>query len=172
MRPRYPQCSLRAPAGDIAPLNADGVTLAPAQPSDQELLRWDAMVGGRWRPREFTYWFSPCAALPFWLRRGGRTIGYAVIQQRSPGAVWNPDAYTIGPLGVRDREDAVPAVLAAVEWARTRAPVVRLFPPAPHSALAPLLAAGLRIASMDTFCSSGAAPLFDPQRYIATPDLF
>lgn len=172
MQPRYPQCGLRAAADRIRPLGATAVTLGEAAPTDPELARWDAEICGRHRPQEFAYWLDECDAVSCWLRRGDRTVGYAVLQRRSDGAIWHPEACTVGPLGVRERADAVPAVLAAVEWARVHCPTVRIFLPGPHPALAPLLDAGLRITYVDTYCSSAATPIFDPTRYVSSFDLF
>jgi GNAT superfamily N-acetyltransferase len=172
MRPRYPQCALLGEVATLRPLPPSTIDVVAAGAGDPELQRWDAELGGRTRPQEFAYWLAECQALPLWLQRDGRTIGYALVQRRSAGFVWHPEAWTIGPLGVRDPADALAGVLAAVAWVRYRAPMFRLFVPGPHPALAPLLDGGLRITYMDAFCSSdSAASLFNPACYIATFDL-
>src|SRR5262249_6854785 len=109
MRPRYPQFSLRAEIATLRSLPASDVAVVEADPDDPELLRWDAELGGRSRPQELSYWRAHCRALPLWLQRNEHTIGYAIIQRRSAGFVWYPHAWTIGPLGVREAEDALPS---------------------------------------------------------------
>jgi GNAT superfamily N-acetyltransferase len=171
LRPLRPTCALRAVTVELRPLMASDVTLDEADPADPALARWDAEIAGFARPQEHAYWYTTCRALPMWLRRGDATLGYAFVQRYSDGAVWHPDAWTLGPLGVSNPTDALSCLLATVAWARTRAPMLRLFLPGPHPALAPLLAAGFHITYTDTFCSSSPAPLFDALRYVSTFDL-
>jgi GNAT superfamily N-acetyltransferase len=171
LRPLRPTCSLRASTADLRSLPASDVTLDAADPADPALARWDDESVGFVRPQERAYWYGACRAQPMWLRRGDATLGYVFIQRYSDGTVWYPDAWTLSPLGVRDPADALPGLLAAVAWARTRASRLRLFLPGPHPALALLLAAGFQITYIDTFCSSSPTPLFDPIRYISTFDL-
>src|SRR5215510_14516476 len=135
MRPRYPQLSLRAEAATLRPLPFSPVVVVEAAPEDPELLRWDNELSGRSRPQELSYWLAECQAQPLWLQRDGRAIGYAIVQRRSAGFVWYPEAWALGPLGVRHASDALPGMLAAATWARSRAPMVRLFVPGPHPAL-------------------------------------
>jgi hypothetical protein len=76
-------------------------------------------------------------------------------------------------IGVRAPTDAVACVLAAVEWARRHGRAVRISLAGPHPALAPLLAAGFRVAELETFCLSAEAPFFDARCYLPSgSDLF
>ena len=63
-------------------------------------------------------------------------------------------------------------MLAAVEWARSRAAIIEMAMPGPHPALKTLLAAGFRIDGVETYCAS-VPTLIDPARYLGSGgDLF
>ena len=168
MQPQWPHYWLVAEPTALAGLPVSGVEVAPADVSDPAFLQWDAELCGRRRPQDLAHWRATNRAVPVWFRRAGETIGYGLIQTYSDSSLWNPDAYTIGPIGARRVEDAVACVSAAVAWAQPRATAIRLALPGPHPALAPLLGAGFRIVYVETFCSSASVPFFDPRRYITS----
>jgi hypothetical protein len=96
-----------------------------------------------------------------------------MAQLLSDGSVSHPEALTLGPIGSLERADAVGCVLAAAEWARSRAGIVGISLTGPHAAVVPLLAAGFRVVEVETFCSSSDEPVFDVQRYVSSGgDLF
>ena len=128
-------------------------------------------MSGRARPADHRYWIAQ-GAIPVWFEGRGGRAGYGYIQTRSEGALWNPDAITVGPVGARRSADALDCVRAAVAFARTRAAVVRLAVPGPHPALAPLLEAGFRITYVETFVSSASTAFLDPARYAGSGDFF
>jgi hypothetical protein len=146
---------------------SDGeVAVVDAAPGDPELLRWDSEIGGRSRQVDHDYWSRATEATPLWFTRAGRRIGYGFVQRRCDEHVWHADAWSLGPLGVRDERDAVACTEAAVAWARARNRKLRIFVSAPHPALRPLLASGFRIDFADTFMSSTGAAFADPRRYL------
>lgn len=167
MRPQWPQFELRASSPALETPPHSDVDTIEAQPDEPELVAWEAEIGGRQRPEDLAFWVRDQGAVPLWFRRRGVIIGYAYVRLGA-GTLRDPDAATIGPLGVRRVEDAAACTLAAVRWARQRAKVLRLAVPGPHPSLAPLIELGLRIVDLDTFVSSAEKPFFDPQRYIGS----
>lgn len=167
MQPRWPHVIVRAPTGVLASLPETDVQVEEAQPADPDLVRWDAGISGRQRPEELAFWVREEGAVPLWFSRRGVILGYGLVRLGA-GTAWDPEAATIGPIGVRLAEDAAACVLAAVAWARSRAPVLRLSVPGPHPSLAPLLAARFQIRYLETFCSSAEEPFFDAQRYLSS----
>ena len=165
MQPRWPVVWLRGDANTLGALDAHGVRVVEADPTDPALEEWDAQISGRRRPVDHAYWLTQTDAVPFWIERGKRRIGYGYAQRKSDEALWHPDATTLGPLGAAAVEDAADCVRAALGWARERAAVVRLALPGPHPALAAVLDAHAVITYVETFCSSAAEPFFDPRRY-------
>jgi hypothetical protein len=166
MRPQWPLFWLLGESESLGPLAAEGVGLVEADPIDPALAAWDSAIGGRPRPEDLACLLSGFAAAPFWFEREGRRIGYSYVQRRSPESLWHQDAYTLGPIGAYTPEDAAACVVATVEWALTRAATLRLAVPGSHPALRGLLAAGLRIAEIETFLASGETPFVDGRRYL------
>jgi hypothetical protein len=130
-----------------------------------ELVKADTERSGRYRPEEHTFWMQQEQAAALWFRRQDRPIGYGYVRLGA-GTIWHPRACTIGPVGAATAEEATACVLAAVEWAAERAPVLRIGVPGPHGSLAPLLERGFQITYVDTFVSTAPAPFFDARRYI------
>ena len=170
MRPQWPNL-LRADTARLGALPPADVAVVTAELGDEELLRWDAAVSGRYRPAEHAYWLAQ-AAIPVWFERRGDKVGYGYIQTRSPSALWSGDAVTVGPVGARTPEDAAACLYAAVEFARTRSWRVRLSVPGPHPALGAVLDARFQITYAETFVSSATAPFVDPTRYAGSGDFF
>ncbi len=169
MTPRWPVYELQAERFDPAALDG-GVEAVETTADGPALVEWDARVGGRRRPQDLAYVVNTLAAQPLWFRRGGATVGYAFVQQRTPDRPKCPDQFAVGPLGVTAAADAAACVAAALAWAQPRAQSVRLDVPSPHPAFAPLLTAGFRIVDMSMFCSSSPAPAADPTTYIPALD--
>jgi hypothetical protein len=168
MAPDWPYFGLRLDVGSSyargqAPQGVE-VSLA-AEGDEAELVRLDAERSGRYRPQEHSFWMQQEQAVPLWFRRESRLIGYGYVRLGA-GTIWHPRSCAIGPLGASTPEEATDCVLAAVEWAAERAPVVRLGVPGPHRSLALLLERGFHITYVDTFVSSASAPFFDPRCYI------
>lgn len=166
MRPLWHYFLLRGDASRLGNLEPRGVEIVEAKATDPTLLRWDLEVGGRERPQDHRYWIDGTDALPIWFRRGERTVGYGYLQRRSHDSLEHPNAITIGPLGALTSMDALDAVVAAVQWSRSRRRVMQIGVPGPHPALSPLLHAGFRIVYVDTFMSTDARPFVDVERYI------
>jgi GNAT superfamily N-acetyltransferase len=175
MCPAWPQYLLhRAAGGRRMPADDPPLDLAVVEgdATDPACAAWEAAIGGRQRPADLAFWTMAQGGRLLWFRRAGATVGYAVIRLRA-GTVTHPAAITIGPLGVRDRADALPCVLAAVAWAGKQGDEFCLTLPGPHPALAPLLERGLRIVDSYTFVASDGGAFADPQRYLSSgPDLF
>jgi hypothetical protein len=167
MQPQWPHFGLRAQTASLDALPPTGVEVREAQPDDPELAQWDAAISGRPRPEELTFWVRKKKAVPLWFWRSGETVGYGYVRL-SGGTLWDPDAVTIGPIGARRAEHSAHCVLAAAEWARQRASVLRVSVPGPHPSLAPLLKAHFQIRFMETFMSSAAEPFFDARRYLTS----
>lgn len=169
MQPQWPHFNLRLtqPVQDARWQSPIEMSEAGEQDVD-ELLQWDARIGGRMRPQEHHYWRQQQRAVPLWFRHQGQVIGYGYVRLGA-GTLWFPDACTIGPVGVNAPEHATNCVLAAVNWAlQHAAPVIRLDVPGPHPCLAPLLERGFHIVYVETFVSSTSTPFFDPHCYIAS----
>jgi GNAT superfamily N-acetyltransferase len=171
LQPRWPNLLLEVEPASIGELPATGVEIIRAEPDDPSLARWDAEASGRTRSEDLAFWLRAEAGEPLWLCRGGETVGYAIVRFGA-GRLWHPEAVTIGPVGVRRADDAVPCVLAVVDWARTRGAFFEIAAPGPHPALAALLEARFRIVYVETYCASDEA-LVDPRRYLGSGgDLF
>jgi hypothetical protein len=166
MRPRWPNFWLRAESARLHPRAPAEVAVVAANPVDTALLEWDAALAGRRRPEDLAYYVRECAAVALWFERGERRLGYGYVQRRSPESLWYPDAYTLGPIGAYTPADAAACVLAAVEWACSRAEVLRVAVPGPHPALPQLLEAGFHIVDLETFLTSAEEPLADGERYL------
>jgi GNAT superfamily N-acetyltransferase len=167
MQPQWPHFNLRLNGPLRMEGAATGIEIVPADPADPELARWDARISGRSRPLDHTYWVQSQQARPLWFRRHGATVGYGYVRLGA-GTLWHPEACTIGPVGTATPDDAPGCVLAAVQWARDHAAVLRIDVPAAHPSLAPLLDAGAIITYVETFVSTARTPFFDPRCYIAS----
>jgi len=172
MQPRWPHFLLYAAGSRITgsspgePLAA-GVDVVPARPGDHELVRWDAEVGGRFRPEDHAYWVEGTAATPLWFARGSETLGYGYVQARNHEvALWHPEALSLGPIGAHSPTLALDCTLAAVAWAAERAPALALGVPAAHPCLPVLLQAGFRITYVETFVSTEENVPCDPACYL------
>jgi hypothetical protein len=173
MRPVWPQFLLR---GDgRSPLVTDhGITIDEARSAeaDRALIAWEAEIGGRRRAQDLTFWRDSQDGTVLWFSRDKQPLGYAVIRL-CRGTVLDPEAITIGPLGVRDAADAAACTLAAIEWVRQHAERFYLTVPGPHPALATLVRSGCRIEEFYTFVASDEGAFADPHRYISSgADLF
>lgn len=172
MRPYWPHFALRlakpAHSWDLVP----DIEIVEADPADPDLVTWDTQISGRPRPADLQYWVREERAIPLWFRRQGQTVGYGYIRFGA-GTLWDPQACTLGPIGVNTPGDATPCVLAAVSRALQEAEVIRIDVPGPHPCLPALLECGSRIRYVDTFVSTALTPFFDAQCYIASGgDLF
>jgi ribosomal protein S18 acetylase RimI-like enzyme len=168
MAPDWPYFGLRldVSATSVQAQEPQDVEIREALASDiPELVKVDTERSGRCRPQEHTFWMQQEQAVPLWFRRQDGPIGYAYVRLGA-GTIWHPRACTIGPVGAATAEEATACVLAAVEWAAERAPVLRIGVPGPHGSLALLLERGFEITYVDTFVSGAAVPFFDPRRYI------
>lgn len=172
MVPQWPSFALRLEDPARAwPTPAD-IEISEAAPDDPALLEWDAQISGRPRPLEHRYWVRKEQAVPLWFQRQQQRVGYGYIRLNA-GTLWQPNAYAVGPLGVRSAEDATACALAALRWAAQRSAVVHITVPGPHPALAPLLEHGFHIAYADIFMSSAKTPFFDALCYLPSGgDLF
>lgn len=133
---------------------------------DPQFGAWDSTVSGRRRPEDIAYWMSEQQAIPLWFRRRGKAVGYGYISLNT-SSFWASGVCTIGPLGVKQAEDAADCVLAALRWAsQHKVSMYRIDVPGPHPCMAPLLTAGFRIFYTETFVSSAQTPFFDPRCYI------
>jgi ribosomal protein S18 acetylase RimI-like enzyme len=176
MRPCWPQYLLHYGADgrreDANTFLASGYEIVESDATDPDFATWEAEIGGRQRRDDLSFWAAAQGGQFIWFRRGGATVGYAVIRLHG-GTVTHPAAITLGPLGVREQRDALPCVLAAVTWARGRGEELCLMIPGPHPALAPLLERGFRIVDSYTFVASDGGAFADPQRYLSSgPDIF
>ncbi|MEN9933569.1 MAG: hypothetical protein RLZZ387_148 [Chloroflexota bacterium] len=165
MRPLWPLLLLRGHSARLSgPLVGD-VRAEPADPADPELLMWDTELSGRERPQDHAFWLREEGGVPLWFLRGDVRIGYGYVRLKA-GTLYHPDAARVGPVGARTHIHAAQCAAAAVRWASEHAAVLRLDLPGPHPALAPLLEAGLRIVSVETFAASAEPLFFDPARYL------
>ncbi|GHO48355.1 GNAT family N-acetyltransferase [Ktedonospora formicarum] len=167
MHPQWPNFCLRLEKDALGEQWPTDLKVVEAHPGDPELVEWDAQVSGRHRPQDHAYWISEQEAMPLWFQHNGVTIGYGYVRLGA-GTLWFPEACTLGPIGARTPADAVRCVLAAVDWARQRAAILRIDVPGPHPSLALLLKAGFRITYVETFVSNASTPFFDSQCYIAS----
>jgi hypothetical protein len=173
MRPRWPSLQLRAELSRLGALPPGEIEVVQARTDDPEFVRWDAGISGRPRPEDLAYWMRRRAGVPLWFKRRGEIVGYGIAQTLSDDLLEYPDAVSLGPIGTRAREDAAACVLAVVAWARERAAMARISVTGPHPAIGALLAAGFRIAELETFCLSSDDAFVDVQRYIPSGgDLF
>jgi GNAT superfamily N-acetyltransferase len=152
-------------------LDLHGVEMVIAAPLEADLLAFDAEIGGRQRPEEHRYWLEDCAGTPFWFQREGRRVGYGYVRLAPETPLQPADTAVVGPIGVRDAEDAPACVLAAVAWTLERASRAWLLVPGPHPALRPLLHAGGMIEYVETFLCS-APPCVDATRYLPSDGAF
>jgi GNAT superfamily N-acetyltransferase len=168
-----PHIHLRARADQLGGLPAVDVETLEADPHDSDWVRLDTEISGRPRPQDHRYWIDRRRGVPLWFKRAGRTVGYGMAQRWSDDSVWYPEMLTLGPIGTLEREHAVDCVLAAAQWARARAQMIRISLTGPHPAMAPLLASGFRIVEVETFCSNRSQPFVDIERYVSSgADLF
>jgi hypothetical protein len=167
MQPRWPHFLLYAATDHLAKLPIGDVAVAPAEPDDPELVRWDADAGGRNRPQDHAYWIAESEATPLWLLRGGETVGYGYVQRRNHEiALWYPEALSLGPIGARSAAAARDCTCAVVAWAAARAPALALGVPAGHPCLPVLLDAGFRINYVETFVSTAGDIQASPACYL------
>lgn len=167
MRPRWPNLLLQGGAPRQTPLRTPSAQVGEADPADEALVTWDAAVAGRPRPRDHRYWIDEERAVPLWFSRRGARIGYGYVRLGA-GTFRHPEAATIGPVGAHSPRDSLACTLAAMGWAASHAPMLRIDVPGPHPALAPLLEAGFRILDVDTYCQGGMDLVADPSRYISS----
>jgi len=173
MRPRWPLFHLLTDPRRLGVGPPPRAEVVQATAGDPALVAWDAELGGRPRAVDHAYWVTRRGGIPLWFTRAGRVIGYGYAQTISDDLLEHPDTLTLGPLGAWTATDTLDCLWSALRWARGRAELVRIVLPAPSPALAPLLEAGARIGSVDTFCLSDGPELADPRRYVPSgADLF
>ncbi|MEZ4521704.1 MAG: GNAT family N-acetyltransferase [Thermomicrobiales bacterium] len=169
MLPRWPLFMIEARSQDLSFSCADGYSVEPADPDDPALVEWDRAIAGRGRRSEDQqYWLDEYSALPYWILRGESPVGYGYVQKlyESADATWHPETAMIGPFGVRESPDAVPALFALIRQVSTMAPRLTIDIPGPHPALPALFDAGFRIFYQATFCSNMNDHFFDTDLYI------
>ena len=172
MRPWWPHFALRLDKPTHTWSLAPDMEIIEADPSDPELLRWDAHACGRPRPEDLQFWVREEGSVPLWFRRQGQVVGYGYVRFGAE-AYANSQSCKLGPIGADTPEDATACVLAAVHWAIQRAVEVHIDVPGPHPCLTALLERGFHIISFDTFVSTAITPFFDARCYIASGgDLF
>jgi GNAT superfamily N-acetyltransferase len=172
MQPWWPHFALRFDMPTHAWTMVPDMEIIEADASDPALLGWDARVSGRPRPQDLQFWIREERAVPLWFRRQGQVVGYGFVRFGA-GALSNPQACKLGPMGANTPDDATACVLAAVHWAMQRAVEIHIDVPGPHPCLRTLLDRGFHIHSFDTFVSSAPHPFFDERCYIASGgDLF
>lgn len=165
MQPLLPHFNLRWQGRVLTesePVAAD-LEVVEGEVGDPAFVQWDAQVGGRARPVDHIFWLEQQHAMPLWFRRKGVTLGYGYVRQVE-ATLLNPRMLVVGPLGVSAPEHATECVLAATNWARQRAELVRIDVPGPHPCLAPLLERGFHIIYVETFHTTGS--FFDARCYI------
>ncbi|HEX9038373.1 MAG TPA: GNAT family N-acetyltransferase [Ktedonobacterales bacterium] len=171
MRPRWPHYWLtadsRALAARLGALPGADVAVSPVD-LDETFLRWDHVISGLERGSQLRWMVATRAAKAYWLERRGEPIGYAVVQRRSEESLWRPDAWTLGPIGAFDPNDAAACVSALVRDAARSAPALRVAIPGPHAALPALLNAGFTITYIETFLASEGGQPFDAERYLGS----
>lgn len=172
MAPAFPHFNLRWHKPSRWELPSTAVTVVEGESGDQELIRWDARIGGRERPVDHAFWIKEQKAVPLWFLQHGKTIGYGYARLKT-GSIRFPELCTIGPIGVNDPDNAAECILAAVSWASQHATMIRIDVPGPHPCLAPLLGIGFHIVYVELFVSAAPTPFFDPRCYIPSgSDLF
>jgi GNAT superfamily N-acetyltransferase len=172
MQPQWPHINLRL-AGllrDTPALQHSDVDIREASANDPEMLAWDTAISGRSREMDHAYWVNEQQGIPLWFERRGQALGYGYARpgMGSTSSIWYPQACAIGPLGVKQPEDAAACVLAAVKWAKQRTTVLRIDVPGLHPALALLLECGFHIIYNETYLSSTSRPVFDARCYIGS----
>lgn len=167
MRPQWPNFCLRLDEPAPAERLSTDLEVVEAEVGDPALLAWDACISGKRRPQDHAFWVEEQRGVPLWFRRSGETIGYGYARLGA-GTFWFPEACVLGPIGARLPEEATDCVLAAVNWARQRAKILRIDVPGPHPCLAPLLEARFRITYVETHLSSAPTPFFDARCAIAS----
>lgn len=143
------------------------INVVAASPGDLEIVKWDERISGRLRPQEHRYWQAALHAVPFWCQRNSAIVGYAYVQPKARSGR-QPARMILGPIGAVTAADADACTSAIVNWSRPRAEELLIAVPAAHPSLARLIRAGFRIRDVETFCSSSAAPVFNPSTYIAS----
>lgn len=170
MRPRWPQFWLFGRADQLGIFGGTGdYHVFTAEANDPILHNWDADLSGRERAEDRRHWLETGGAIPLWINKEGQRVGYAYVHPRSPDALWNADAMTIGPIGVHASQDVVGAVLVVIRWARSKyepKKKIRMLVPGPNLALPSLLSLGFHITYVETYCSNSDQPIYDPTRYV------
>ncbi|MFT4039741.1 MAG: GNAT family N-acetyltransferase [Thermomicrobiales bacterium] len=172
MTPRWPNYNLVADSAALAALpRRPQATLRPADLRDDDLQTMDHLTGGRFRPEDLAFFAEQHDADAFWVIHGQFQKGCAVVR-RDAAAGPRADTLTIGPVGAITPSVARFGTLAAVAWARERAPRLEIAVPGPHPALPDLLRLGFWIDYTETYCASSATSI-TPSRYIGSGgDLF
>ena len=166
MRPKWPRYELHGRAGALSINPKVDVEVVDADAGDAEFLRWHAEIGGFFDRADHAYLLDGRAAVPLWLVRKGKRVGFGYAQMRDDESFLHPDALTIGPLGALSTVDAAACVAALVVWACERAEVVQIKVVGPHPGLAALLRAGFRIIYAETFFSTADPPFNAFDRYL------
>jgi len=143
------------------------IKVIAASPGDLEIVKWDERISGRLRPQEHCYWQRALHAVPLWCQRNGAIVGYAYAQPKAKSGR-QPARMILGPIGAVTAADADACTSAIVNWSCPRTEELQIAVPAGHPSLARLIRAGFRIRDVETFCSSSAAPVFNPSTYIAS----
>ena len=166
MQPQWPNYLMGAPGPLAASSLQTEIECEEGRADDPQFVEWDSIASGRRRPEEIAYWTSEQQAIPLWFRRKGKMVGYGYVSLNT-SSFWASNVCTIGPIGVKQAEDAAACVMAALSWAaQHKVRMYRIDVPGPHPALAPLLNAGFHLFYTETFASSAHPPFFDPRGYI------
>lgn len=166
MQPQWPNYLM----GTSGPLAASSlqteIECQEGDADDPQFIEWDSIASGRRRPEDIAYWVGEQQAIPLWFRRRDKTVGYGYVSLNT-SSFWASGVCTIGPVGVKEAEDAADCVLATLQWAsQHKVRMYRIDVPGPHPSLAPLLNAGFHMFYVETFVSSAHTSFFDPRGYI------
>jgi GNAT superfamily N-acetyltransferase len=163
MQPLWPHLLLQARNPRTERLACDGLRVEQADPSDPQLIVWDADISGRERSQDHAAWVAREGGVPIWIMRQTSRVGYAYVRQS--GAVLGLSERRVGPIGARTPADAAAVLATAIHWAASQTQIVRVNLLGPHPGLAALLNVGFRISYVETLMLAGPQPPFDPRCY-------
>ena len=172
MKPLWPNYWLNADtsalASRLAELPGADFTVTSVALDDPDLLQWDRDCCGFERAGDLRWMAQARDAEARWFMNGSERVGYAVVQRRCDESLWRPDAWTIGPVGVRAPEQAAACVGAIIRHVAPECAALRLAVPGSHPALVSLISAGFTIVYIETFLASDGGEPFDARRYLTS----
>jgi GNAT superfamily N-acetyltransferase len=77
MQPQWPNFCLRLNGPIRGNLPTTDIDIVEGQANHPEFVRWDALISGRSRPIDHTFWIHEQRAVPLWFQRHGNTAGTA-----------------------------------------------------------------------------------------------